>query len=396
MSNLTSRSPDAPHITEAADFERLIELSYTASYTQEDGRALSKEELLRLLVLANGYEMLLCVEECAQALQPFCSYDEALAYFNLVPQGLVDCPRLLSTTEAAANALAEALGPVEELWRPSAGKYDPDHWAASWLLDEKVASLPLPVFEALLRSEKLQLKSENYAFSLALWWTYNQPAPAEVLQLLFNRLLKSLHYFAMSPAFLASIAHLGSVSDSGLLPSIMTCSMWWREPPGSSYVYLPRSRVPRSSRGKYELTLKTQITTAAIEGLRKPMDTTHVALGMVHGYPCSFRLTRESLATYTLFLVSPFLTSSKGKVESALGSGDNHVDDNGRGLSFKILDGVVGSIDRSIVTIAQGQHRTNMGGSSLHLTLWADDLISNEEGGVSISLRLQIQQHEHA
>lgn len=40
------------------------------SYTEEDGRPLNKEELLRLLVLANGYEMVWHVEECAQALRP--------------------------------------------------------------------------------------------------------------------------------------------------------------------------------------------------------------------------------------------------------------------------------------------------------------------------------------
>ena len=60
----------SPQPTEAADFQRLIKLSYMVSYTEEDGRALNKEELLRLLVLANGYEMVWCVEECAQACGP--------------------------------------------------------------------------------------------------------------------------------------------------------------------------------------------------------------------------------------------------------------------------------------------------------------------------------------
>ncbi len=65
----TASNRPKPIDTEAADFQRLIKLSYTPTYTK---RALNKEELLRrwLLVLANGYGMEWCLEECSEALRP--------------------------------------------------------------------------------------------------------------------------------------------------------------------------------------------------------------------------------------------------------------------------------------------------------------------------------------
>ncbi len=116
---------------EAADFQRLIKLSYAPTYAEEDGRALTKEELLRLLVLANGYEMLWCLEECAQALMPFDGYDEALAFFRAVPDSLLWTEALREATEAAGCALSEALGPVETLWRP--GRVYPFKLARSYV-----------------------------------------------------------------------------------------------------------------------------------------------------------------------------------------------------------------------------------------------------------------------
>ncbi len=77
-----------------------------------------------------------------------------------------------------------------------------------YVLDERVVNLPLPAMEALLRSEKLQLKSENVTFSLALWWTMGQPGAKKERQSMFTRMLKSMRYARMSSVFLASIADL--------------------------------------------------------------------------------------------------------------------------------------------------------------------------------------------
>ena len=42
------------------------------------------------------------------------------------------------------------------------------------MLDERVVALPLLAMEALLRSEKLKLQSENVSYTLALWWVFQQ------------------------------------------------------------------------------------------------------------------------------------------------------------------------------------------------------------------------------
>ena len=86
------------------------------SYTKEDGQRLSKEEL-RLLVMADRFGMRGAVEGCAAALVPlFRGYDDALAYFEGVPELLpLQKAPLHVATKAAGDALAVALGPVEKL-----------------------------------------------------------------------------------------------------------------------------------------------------------------------------------------------------------------------------------------------------------------------------------------
>ena len=221
-----------PHKPQTRPTSSASSSSPTWRRTQEDGQRLSKEELVRLLVVANGYEMVWCVEECARALAPFEGFDDAVTYFQCVPDSLLYTEPLRLTTRAAGDALAVALGPAEQLWRP-ADTYS-EFRVEDYLLDERVAALPIGGIEALLRSEELQLKSENITFSLALWWMMEQAGTQEELQPLFNRLLKSLRYARMSAVFLASIAQEEWAKDSGLLPAIMTCGLWRRDYPGES------------------------------------------------------------------------------------------------------------------------------------------------------------------
>lgn len=121
------------------------------SYTEEDGRALTKPELLRLLVLADGYKMVWCMEECARALLPFAGYGDALAYFLHVPDSLLQMKPLQVATKAAGDALAAPLRPVEALWRPGSGQA----FNGRYPLDELVVALLIGGIEALLRSEQL-------------------------------------------------------------------------------------------------------------------------------------------------------------------------------------------------------------------------------------------------
>jgi hypothetical protein len=61
----------------------------------------------------------------------------------------------------------------------------------NFLLDERVGAMPIHAMEAVLRSEHLELKTENTTFTLALYWVKKQPGTEEERQRLFNRLLKS-------------------------------------------------------------------------------------------------------------------------------------------------------------------------------------------------------------
>jgi hypothetical protein len=109
----------------------------------EGGQRLSKEELLRLLVLADRYSMHGFMEECVDALMPFDGFDGALAFFRAVLDSLLWTEALREATEAAGDALAEALGPVETLWRPGGVYYRTDvGW--SHVLDERVVDGPAP------------------------------------------------------------------------------------------------------------------------------------------------------------------------------------------------------------------------------------------------------------
>lgn len=131
------------------------------------------EELLRLLVLADRFGMRGAMAGCARAFVPLLQgYDEALAYFEGVPESLpLQTEPLHVATKAAGDALAKALGPVEKLWEPGAlgEKHEENDLWESYKLDPRSTALPISGIEAVLRSDELQLKSENYAFSLALW-----------------------------------------------------------------------------------------------------------------------------------------------------------------------------------------------------------------------------------
>jgi len=239
----------------------LIKLSYTAFYAMKGGQRLSKEELLRLLVLADRYSMHGFMEECVDALMPFDGFDGALAFFRAVLDSLLWTEALREATEAADCTLAETLGPVETLWRPN-GVYRTDV-GLSHVFDESIVNLPVGAMEALLRSEKLQLKSENFTFSLALWWIRKQPEKEEERQLMLNRLFKSLRYARMSSAFLASIVDSDWVKDSGLLPGIMKPAIWRRDDVLMTYdPMFPASRVQEVDRETFTFTFTTHFTQA--------------------------------------------------------------------------------------------------------------------------------------
>jgi hypothetical protein len=361
-------------------------------YTKEDGRALSKEELLRLLVLANGYEMVWCMEECVQALQPFDGYDEALAFFGHVPDSLLWTEHLHAATKAAGDALAKALGPVEELWQAAEAYDDSVDWMVCYVLDERVTALPIGAIEAVLRSEELQLKSENYSFSLALWWIMRQKGTVGEQQPLFNRLLKSLRYARMSAVFLASIASFAGVQNTGLLPSIMRRGLWRRDDVPSAYGFrLPASRVKEADRESYRCTFTAHFTKAAIEALREPGGSVYAALGLLNGFPCFLRLWLAEeklleLCLFSEFVIEDTALDTPGKPK--WGGTDLDV---WRSFEYTVVRGTVGAIDLEPNLACV----TRVNGASRILKCSPDALVYDTEGKLQVEIELNIDQHKN-
>jgi hypothetical protein len=382
--------PTCTHNAEAADFKRLIKLSYTPSYTKDGGRALGQEELMRVMVLGDRFKFKWCVEECAQALLPFNGYEEAAAYFNTVPGVLLGEARLQATTQAAGDALVAGLGRVEELWRP--GMVDSIFMRETWPLDAKVTTLPLPAVETLLRSEQLQLKSENYAFSLAMWWIMEQEGSQEELQPLFDRLLGSLRFARMSRPFLASIVHRSWVKDSPMLRSVMACGLRRRNAvPRTRRDALPPSRVQGADRDAYHCTFTTSFTKAAIEAaLRGPGDTTYAPLGLLHGFPCSLSLTRGDGDSYSLSVTSPFLGAPPPRRGPGAGKWAGEENDRKRGFKFVVEEGFFGTMD--LEESATYSCRVEEDSDPI-LACSGAALVYDDDGKLEVEITIRIDQH---
>jgi hypothetical protein len=399
------------HNAEADDFKRLIKLSYSASYTKDGGRALNKEELMRLLVMANGYGMAWCVEECAQALLPFNGYEEAAAYFNTVPEVLLEDARLRATTQAAGDALAAGLGRVEQLWGPGLPCQE---WKLTWPLDAKVTTLPLPAVETLLRSEQLQLKSENYAFSLALWWTMVQEGSQEELQPLFDRLLSSLRFARMSPEFLAAILYDSWLKDNEVLCAIMRCATLARdwdedsdeeeeeeeemEEEGSDEEEVadrllpPASRVRPEYRGSYTCHFITHFSQDAVTQLLEgEVNTIWATLGLFHGFQCSLALLRHSPGLYRLLVVSSFLDRVTEELEKVEGAASWPGLDDAKQLSFEftVVRGTLGHTALRPNTA----YRSGMNWVHVILECSRDALVCGLSGLLDADVTLRMKQH---
>jgi hypothetical protein len=351
---------------------------------------LSKEELLRLLLLANGYDMVLCMEECAEALCPFDGYDEALAFLRAVPDMLLQTKPLHAARKAAGDALAKALGPVEKLWRPGE-VHNHNDWLDSYVLDERVTALPIGGIEALLRSEELQLKSENYTASLAMWWALGQEEhEKEVQQLLFNRLLRSFRYTRMSSTFLASLADNSWVTDSGLLHDIMRRTIWRRDFVLRVYSpEFPASRVKGCDRYKYSMTFTTYFTKAAVEALREPDDRLSMPLGLLNGFPCYLDLIMRADGQYSLCIFSELFVEEDdlNTLEEAEWGGQDG--DAWRCFDFKIVRGTFGEValeeDQTYVSYVNS--------ADFILVCSSEALVYDAEGKLKVELELTIEQH---
>ena len=329
--------------------------------------------------------MVLCMEECARALLLFDGYEEALAFFQSVPDSMLYTEPLRSTTEAAGDVLVAALGPVEELWWPRYS-YKADSLFETYELKKVVIDVPIGGIEAVLRSEELQHKSENYAFSLALWWAMQQKSGHRERPSLLNRLLKSLRYARMSALFLAIIVQLKWVQDSGLLPSILTRAIWWRgDVPWSQPVTRPPSRVNEPHRQSYSATCSAYFPKASIESLQTPRNHARAPLGLVDGFPCYLELHRREGGQICVQFYSDFLDDAPGEIDW----GEQDITKEPR-LEYRLVGGTLGAIDLK----PKKKCCTNVRMASVFLRCPANALVYNEYDEVKVELELKIKQHK--
>lgn len=104
-------------------------------------------------------------------------------------------------------------------------------------------------------------------------------------------LMKDLDYTNMGSAFLSAIAHMPSVQESGLLPSIMGRALWLRDHRPEHLIPSPRIKAPPDG-APFSYRFTAQFSKEAIAALEEKGEPAKVPLGMVHGLPCRLELTR--------------------------------------------------------------------------------------------------------
>lgn len=194
---------------------------------------------------------------------------------------------------------------------------------------------------------------------------------------------------------MAAIAQIDWVKDSGLLPSMPTRAIWWRDAPlWELWVQLPRSRVNGSNRKSYSLTFTTHLTKAAIKALGKKEEGfaryvigVRAALGVLHGFPCYVEL-RKWAAEYRLLVFSNQL--KQDRTLDTLGRdwfGQGY--DGEQGFEFVFVRGHLGG---KAVAVNE-RFRTTAGSGKTILHCLDADFVYDESGKVEVQLELQMDQH---
>lgn len=360
-----------------ADSQLLMKLAYGPSYVKDGNRALHGPELMRLLVLADRFQMHGAVGEFASAMK-FVGYDDARAYLSMVPEPLYQRKELWAITNNAIYELTVVLGLVEDWWQPG-----PEELG----LDQRVAVLPLWVMDRLLRDDCLLIRSENSTFSLALSWAKAQPGPREEQHRMLNHLLKGLRCSRMSAPFLAAITYLDWVQNSGLLPAIVSRGLGSRDDSGQAYWEHALFRVGDEHKPEYTATLTTSICKAPVEALIQggADDKYIIPWGVLHGFPCNLELTW--VATHRevdLSLTSPLLAD-----ESALNHGRSVLDAE-LSLNCTPVSAMVGAISIPEDAMLRWHEKY-----SQYLVFWKPDWsVFDAEGKARVEMVVKVTQHK--
>jgi hypothetical protein len=129
---------------EYATFKRLIKLSYGTTFTKEGDRDLDVSELIQLIHVANAFECMDAVKECVAALTDLdLGWEGAVQCLELTDM-LKGVEGMKGLAKKAGDVLAEAVGPVHDLFEPVEDEEDEDDVLGGLRLfeDVKVGTSP--------------------------------------------------------------------------------------------------------------------------------------------------------------------------------------------------------------------------------------------------------------
>jgi hypothetical protein len=145
-----------------------------------------------------------------------------------LPPALEGHPGMAAVRKEAETVLGKYLGPVVGMFVEAAARLI----NGSLPLRDEVKEMPARAFEALLKSESLQLQSENEPYSLLVAWLQQSPHMTDSARraAIFKELAPLLRYHHMTPDFLANIvSQCPLMNDPGLLRSVMHAAFVQRD-----------------------------------------------------------------------------------------------------------------------------------------------------------------------
>jgi hypothetical protein len=105
-------------VSEYVTFRRLIKLCYGTTFIKEGDRDLDVSELVRLIHVANAFECMDAVKECATALsRGELHWEGSLQCLELTDM-LKGVEGMADLAKKAADVIAKEVGPVDELFVP--------------------------------------------------------------------------------------------------------------------------------------------------------------------------------------------------------------------------------------------------------------------------------------
>jgi hypothetical protein len=295
----------------------LIKLSYSDSYTRDDGRLLPVDVRMRLGVRADSLEFVEAVDEVVKSLPLELDFAGAVTCLEQLPMALEthrDMAAVRSQVVAAlikgieerngktdeeavalmqrgVNALAKYLGPVAQMFEETT-----DLSTMYLPLRKNVKQLPYCVFKRLLASEALQVQLENEVYTLGVAWL-QQSSSVDPYSAVRD-LAPLLRYHHMTPDFLANVVcRCPFINSSGLLPLVLQSALVHRE---VSPTLLEAQGVARGGRNRgvppseARWELKASFTLEELTAL--PPEQMHVdkGCGVVAGYSAALGVRYES------------------------------------------------------------------------------------------------------